>query len=187
MRWSNGKGVLAAVAIMLIAAMPAGAVKKMEMPNNFGGDDWAVSHWEDAVGYLKYVTSDDVRKEMLKLPENERLATWQDFWKAKDPEKKKPDNVFRTAYFARIRYANDNFGSILLAGWLTDRGDTWIRLGEPRTLDRYPMRSGGRNLEVWNYWAPRDIYLVFLDRTGVGDYDLLNYTDMIDEVYIGGR
>ncbi|HLA40867.1 MAG TPA: GWxTD domain-containing protein [Candidatus Glassbacteria bacterium] len=179
--------MLAALVIMLIAAVPARAVKQVEMPNNFGADDWAVNNWEEAVGYLKFLANDDTRKEMLKLQESDRIAAWDEFWKARDPEKKKADNVFRSTYFARVRYANENFGSILRPGWLTDRGETWIRLGEPRMLDKYPMSSGSRSLEVWNYWFPRDTYLVFLDRSGVGDYDLLNYGDMIDEVYIGGK
>jgi len=170
--------------LLLAAALPLHAVKQVEMPENFGSDEWVAVHWEEAVEYLKYMTKDDVRQEMLKLPAVERMAAWENFWKGRDAGDEAIVKERREQFFGRVRYANENFGTILQPGWLTEMGETWIRLGKPDWRDRYPMRGSGRDLEVWNYMNPRDTYLVFIDRSGLGDYALLNYSDMIDEVYL---
>ena len=172
------------LATLLIAAMPVYAVKTVEMPKNFGTDAWAANHWTEAVHYLKYLAKKDVRKKMLNVPASERIDAWDSFWKANDPNKGKTMKERREQYFERIRYANENFATILQPGWLTEMGEAWIRLGKPDWSDDYTMRAGGRDIVVWNYMNPRDTYLVFLDRDGVGDYELLNYSDMIDEVYL---
>lgn len=159
------------------------ARKKVEMPENFGTNEWAVANYKEAVGYIKYIAKNEVRQQLLSVPENLRLEAWEEFWKGHDPLSSTPENEFRDQYFARIRYANDNFGTILQPGWLTERGEVWIRLGEPKNIEKFTMRAGGNNLEVWNYWAPRDVYLVFMDRSGVGDFYLLNPGEMLDEVF----
>ena len=153
------------------------------MPDNFGTNDWAVANYTEAVGYLKYLADNDVRQKLLSVPENLRLEAWEEFWKGYDPVSSTPENEFRDQYFARIRYANENFNTILQPGWLTDMGEVWIRLGEPNTIEKFTMRASGNDIQVWNYWVPRDVYLVFLDRTGVGDFYLLNTSEMLDEVF----
>ncbi len=178
----NGKGRLATLcmALLLVVALPLHAVKQAEMPEDFGSDQWAVGNWSEAVEYLKYMAKDKVRKELVALPAAERLDSWQEFWNESAPTM---GAERREQYFQRIRHANENFGTILQPGWKTEMGETWIRLGAPQWRDKYALRSGGRDLEVWNYMGSRDTYLVFVDRTGLGDYDLLNYSTMIDEVY----
>ncbi len=166
--------------VLLTAALPLHAVKKVEMPDDFGSGLWAVNNWNEAVNYLKYLAKDEVREELAALPAGERLDAWRGFW---TPHKPALSSNRREQYFQRIRYANENFGSILLPGWKTDMGETWIRLGTPDWREKYTMRGAGRDMEVWNYISPRDTYLVFVDRTGLGDFDLLNYSAMIDEVY----
>jgi GWxTD domain-containing protein len=174
----------ALIAVLLTVAMPAYAVKTVDMPENFGSDEWVAGHWEEAVGYLKYMAKDDVRGEFLNLPAMDRMEAWDAFWMGQGPNDKSMMQERRRKFFERIRYANDNFATILQPGWLTEMGETWIRLGKPDIREKYPMRAGGREIEVWNYMNPRDLYLVFLDRSGVGDFELLNYSDMIDEVYL---
>lgn len=166
--------------LLLAVALPLHAVKEVEMPADFGSGGWAMSNWNDAAGYLKYIAKDEVREELAALPVGERLDAWRELWTAFEPAM---DSEHREQYFQRIRYANEHFGTILQPGWKTEMGETWIRLGQPDWRDRYTMRSGGRDLEVWNYMDSRDTYLVFVDRTGLGDYNLLNYSTMIDEVY----
>ncbi len=168
------------MAVLLTVALPLHATKKVEMPDDFGSDLWAVSNWSEAVGYLKYLAKDRVREELVALPTGERLAAWREFWTPHRPDK---GINRREQYFQRVRYANEHLGSNLLPGWKTDMGETWIRLGAPDWREKYTMRGPGRDMEVWNYISPRDTYLVFMDRTGLGDFDLLNYGEMIDEVY----
>jgi len=168
---------------VLMAAASLWAKKMPEMPENFGQTDWAMANYKEAVGYLKYLTDGKTRKKMLAVPEDKRLETWENFWKKLDPVSATPENEMRIQYFARIRYANENFGTLLEPGWLTDRGEAYIRLGPPMIIDKYTMRSAGRDLEIWDYWTARNLYLFFLDRTGVGDFYLLNPEDMLEEVF----
>ena len=177
---SIGRLTTLCMAVLLTVALPLYAVKEVKMPDDFGTTDWAVSNWSEAVGYLKYLAKDEVREELVALPVGERLEAWREFWNGSKPALGKER---QEQYFQRIRYANEHFGSRLLPGWKTDMGETWIRLGKPEWREKYTMRGAGRDMEVWNYMNPRDTYLVFVDRTGLGDYDLLNYGTMIDEVY----
>ncbi len=164
------------------------AVKTPDMPSGFGTDEWAVSHYREAVDYLKYVARKDIQNQLLSVPENLRLEAWNEFWKPFDPVRSTADNEFRTEYFRRIRYANENFGSILQPGWLTDRGEAYVRMGEPSSIERYAMRAGGRDLYIWVYInTAHEVDLYFVDRTGVGDFDLLNPQDMIEEAFVYGR
>jgi GWxTD domain-containing protein len=174
------------VILLLILAVPLRARKTVEMPDNFGRDDWAVSHWEEAVGYLKYVGDKEDRQKMLSVPENLRLEAWEEFWKKFDPVSTTPANEFRDEYFARIRQANDNFASILRPGWLTDRGEVYIRMGAPRNVEKFNTRAGGRDIEVWEYWISYDVTLVFMDTRGGGDMDLLNPSVMVEWVFEKG-
>ena len=171
------------LALSLIVTGLLQARKKVVMPDNFGTSEWAATNYKDAVGCLKYLADNDVRQELFSAPEHKKFEAWEEFWKERDPLSSTSENEFRDQYFARIRYANENFGTILQPGWLTDRGEVWIRLGEPNYIEKFTMRASGNDLEVWNYWVPRDVYLVFLDRTGVGDFYLLNTSEMLDEVY----
>jgi len=179
-------GVIALGLLLIFSLMVTTSLwarKKVEMPENFGTNEWAVAHYKEAVGYLKYLAGNDLRQELLSVPERLKLEAWEEFWIKHDPVSSTPEKEFRNQYFARIRHANEKFGTILQPGWLTDRGEVWIRLGEPNTIEKFTMRAGGRDLEIWNYWVPRDVYLVFLDRAGVGDFYLLNPSDMLDEVF----
>lgn len=176
----NGRLATLCAVMLLTVALPLQAVKEVEMPEDFGSSQWAVSHWSQAVGYLEYIAGDELRSELATLPGQERPDAWQEFWNAYKPTM---GNERSEQYFQRISFANEHFGSILLPGWKTEMGETWIRLGPPDWRDRHAMRGGGRDMEVWNYMGSRDAYLVFIDRTGVGDYDLLNYSVMLDEVY----
>ena len=172
--------------LFMLTAVSVWAGKQAEMPENFGTDEWAVAHYVEAVGYLKYLTDNEDRQKLLSVPEKLRLEAWVEFWNKLDPVSVTPENEYRDAYFARIKHANLDYGTILLSGWLTDRGETYIRLGPPNSIERFTMRAGGKDLEVWSYWIPREVNLVFLDRSGVGDFYLLNPGDMIDQVFIYG-
>ena len=93
------------------------------------------------------------------------------------------ENEFRSHYFERIKYANDNFSSHWRPGWLSDRGEVYIKLGKPTDIEKFPFRREGRDVDVWEYWSRGGLDLIFYDRTGLGDYELLNRADLTDYVY----
>lgn len=172
------------LALLFAAGADLHAARKyVEMPDNFGETGWAVQHWEKAVDYLKYVTDDDTRKELRSVPGRQRAEAWDSFWKGLDPVEGTSSNEMRKAYFERVRHANETFPTLLQEGWQTDMGEVYIRLGEPRQVDRYNMRASGNDIQVWSYWSPYAIDLVFYDETGLGDFYLLNYGSMVDRVY----
>ncbi|HUU26351.1 MAG TPA: GWxTD domain-containing protein [archaeon] len=186
MRCSRVLRVMLLVSLSLIMASSLWARKNVEIPANFGKDDWSVTHWEDAVRYLKYIADNNTRQKLLSVPESLRQEAWDEFWKKHDPVSSTPANEFRDQYFARVKYANENYGTNLRDGWLNDMGEVYIRMGQPMRTEKFTMRASGRDLEVWEYWTNYDVQLVFLDRSGLGDFDLLNPAEMIDQVYIYG-
>jgi GWxTD domain-containing protein len=159
------------------------AVKIPDMPDNFGSDEWAVEHWNQAVGYLKYITTDEQRQKLGSVPENLRKEAWDEFWKGEDPVPSTPENEFKNTYFARIRYANEHYGTNLWTGWLSDRGEVYIRLGPPEDTEVFRMQANGRDIEVWHYWIPDDVSLYFVDQTGFGDFVLENPQVMLREAF----
>ena len=169
--------------LLMVPALNLWAMKQPEMPDNFGTDEWAVTHWEEAVGYLKYVANKETREKLLNLPELLKFDAWENLWKESDPMPTTPANEFRDQYFARIRYANENFAEMLQPGWLTYRGEAYIRLGPPDNIEIYNMLAGYGDLEIWGYWTPYEINLVFQDHTGVGDFYLLNPSELLDHAY----
>jgi GWxTD domain-containing protein len=175
------------ILFFLLMALPVQAKKTLEMPADFGGTAWASANWTQAVGYLKYIAEKKVQEKLLTVPESSRAAAWDEVWKEIDPVKTLAPEQYRDAYFARVRFANDNFSTNLQYGWLTDRGETYVRLGAPKDIERFTMRARGRDIEVWQYWVPHEVDLYFVDQTGVGDMYLLNPQDMIAEAYIYGR
>jgi GWxTD domain-containing protein len=177
--------VLLVVLFSLFLSGSLWARKPIEMPANFGTDEWAIANYQDAVNYLHYLSERKTRQALVSVPDNLRLEAWQQFWKKLDPVSKTPENEYQIEYFARIRYANEHYTTNLQPGWLTDRGEAYVRLGAPKDIEKFTMRARGRDIEVWEYWAPREVQLFFYDRTGVGDFFLLNPADMMEEVFIG--
>lgn len=174
--------LLTGLIAVVLTAMPVTAAEKTSPPDNFGTAEWAAGHWQKAVHYLKYVSEDDQRKKLRSVPEHLREQAWNEFWKEADPLKSTDRNEYRQTYFERIAYANEHYETSLRDGWLSDQGEAYIRLGPPKVVDKLTMRAGGRDIHVWEYPTTHGLDLVFYDRTGVGDFRLLNPTDMIDEV-----
>lgn len=151
------------------------------IPEDFGSDEWAMENYQEAVEYLKYLTTDRVRRIMESAPERLHWECWDQFWSARDPAHGVVGaRGTKHFYFARIAYANEHFRSRLYPGWLTDRGETYIRLGPPNRVERDPMPQTHRATETWEYWG-HGVTLYFIDWTGLGDYILLNPTDMYEE------
>jgi GWxTD domain-containing protein len=180
-------GFMLFTVLVLTGATPLWAVKVPDMPKDFGSEEWAVSNWNAAVGYLKYVADTRKQQALLSVPAGLRKEAWEEFWKDFDPVRSTPENEFSAAYFQRVQYANVHFGTNLQYGWLTDRGEAYVRLGPPAETETYTMRANGKDLEIWQYWAPAEFYLYFVDQTGFGDFVLLNPDVMIHESFLPGR
>jgi GWxTD domain-containing protein len=122
------------------------------------------------ISLLRYVPESDSLRHLADLPPAERAAAWQRFWLATDPNPLTPENEALDQYFARVRIANQRFRDEGVAGWLTDRGEVFITIGEPdQVVDpQAGMMVRGRTI-LWVYNEYR-LQIYFTDDSGFGRF-----------------
>ena len=125
-----------------------------------------------AIKQLRYIAKEDSIKYYLKKGSyEEKKAFFQRFWESKDPNPDTEANELMEEYYRRINYANGQFSSSGLGGWITDRGRIFIKFGQPDDVERHPFEANSYPYEIWRYYSLQKNFL-FIDRTGFGDYDL---------------
>ncbi len=135
-------------------------------------DVYAAANLEDIVSLLRFFAPIDTLRALLRAPVSERGAAWQRFWKSTDPNPATAENEAIDEYLRRVQIANDRFRDEGMPGWLTERGEVFISLGEPsEVLDRRPDTAGRGRFIVWTYLDYR-LTLNFVDDTGFGHYRL---------------
>ena len=134
-----------------------------------------------------YIISDQERAAFQRLTtDEERNKFIEQFWLRRDPTPGTPQNEFQEEHYRRIAYANDRFGTRVVAGWKTDRGRIYIRFGPPDEIDSHagqsiqrPPEQGGGTTQVFPFeqWKYRhidgignDVSMDFVDRDGTGDF-----------------
>jgi len=126
---------------------------------------------DDTMALLSYIAPRSELEPLKKAAGAERKRLWMEFWAKRDPNPETPENEFLAEFFDRVRYANDNF-SYFGPGWKTDRGRIYIRRGPPDSIESRPVNASGPAYEVWYYYE-LNLTFVFVDRTGLGDYQLI--------------
>jgi GWxTD domain-containing protein len=116
---------------------------------------------------VQYIMTGEERKIFLELPDSERDAFIEEFWKRRDPFPGSAENAFRTEYEARVRRANELFHGEGRAGYLTDRGRIYILFGPPMDRLTYPMDAEGYCREIWYYGA---FPVIFVDEHCQGQF-----------------
>ncbi len=100
-----------------------------------------------------------------------------DFWQKRNPHPVLSTNPYRTDYLQRVAYANDQYRVGRTPGWRTDRGRVYIVYGKPDQIDRHPNEGNSKPYEIWYYNSIQGgVSFDFVDRTGFGDYSLVNST-----------
>ncbi len=131
-----------------------------------------LKHLDQAIDQLVYIAKD---KEIRYIKEadsyQEKWRRFQEFWKKRDPTPGTRRNERMEEYYYRVAYANKKFG-YFQDGWLTDRGEVFIRFGEPDAIERHPFNFDTKPYEIWYYHALGRQF-IFVDKTGFGDYELL--------------
>jgi GWxTD domain-containing protein len=128
--------------------------------------------FQDDLDVLLYIATDAAVNELRNAAPDERAARWAEFWKPRDPTPGTEENEFKDEFFRRMRHADREFSGAG-PGWRTDRGRIYILNGEPDSIERDPMPSGGFPVEVWIYDS-LGLRFVFVDRTGFGDFRLVS-------------
>ncbi len=126
---------------------------------------------DEAIDQLAYAAKPKDLRAIKDAPSyQERLRRFEEFWKKRDPTPGTGRNERMEEYYYRIDYANRVFGSIV-PGWKTDRGHVLIRFGYPDLIDRQTFSFGTQPWEAWYYYRIGR-RLLFVDKTGFGDYEL---------------
>ncbi len=131
---------------------------------------WVVTNFDDLVALLRYFPPSAALDSLRKSSSADRAEAWQRFYRATDPNPATPSNEWLDRYFARLAVANQRFRDEGTAGWRTDRGEVYIRLGDPdEVFDASPASEG--RLIRWGYTSYQ-LVLYFVDETGFGRYRL---------------
>lgn len=136
-------------------------------------DQWALTNFDEIISLLRYFDRPDLVAKLRAAPPEQRPAAWREFWKATDPVPITPENEALDEYFKRIQIANQRFQEAGDPGWLTDRGEVFITLGEPDDVFDFSSdvnRSGVRGIR-WTYNTLR-LTAFFQDQSGFGRFRL---------------
>jgi len=100
-------------------------------------------------------------------------------WGRRNPTPGSATNQAMTDFYRQVAYANSAFhqGRVgTMPGWRTDRGRIYLRHGRPDEMLQRPVASP-RPFEAWKYTRDRGYWYVFVDRNGMGDYELIATND----------
>ena len=125
--------------------------------------------------------------------EEDRRTFQKLFWQARDPSPSSPENEFRTEYYTRRHYAENN-----LEGVNSDRGKIYVLLGKPMEKKNYVGYENLIDCELWIYKSegrpglPPFMYLIFYRPHNVGQYKLFypgihSALDLLSKTYSQSR
>lgn len=136
-------------------------------------DQWVITNVEQVTSILRYFERQDWVRRLREAPAEERSTLWREFWKETDPVPLTPENEALNEYFRRVQIANTRYQEEGDAGWLTDRGEVYITLGDPDdVLDlSHELNRGGNRVIRWQYTTLR-LTVFFQDQTGFGRFRL---------------
>jgi GWxTD domain-containing protein len=135
---------------------------------------WVITNYAEMMNLLRYFDRQDLVAKLRNAPPEQRAAAWREFWTATDPAPLTPENEALDDYLHHVQIANFRFQEAGRPGWLTDRGEVFITLGEPdEVMDLSSpgaTRAGPQSIR-WSYTTLR-LVLLFQDLTGFGRFEL---------------
>lgn len=99
--------------------------------------------------YISTATELDFAKGLKTLLEKQNY--FYNFWLKR---RKDPSNEVALEwknYEARVKYANEHYKSVYLAGWKTDRGRVLLTYGPPNDQERFFYENNSYPYEIWRY------------------------------------
>lgn len=137
------------------------------------GLDSQIADLDQAIAQLRYVAKDEELDAIRNAPSpEEQRRRFLAFWDARDPTPGTDRNEEMETYYFRVAYANDRYSRFHDRGWNTDRGEIFIRFGQPDYIEDHPFNYGTRPYQIWNYYGQGRRF-IFIDDTGMGDFRLL--------------
>ncbi len=111
------------------------------------------------------------RKVFLELPDAEKPAFIEEFWRRRNPDPDSMENEFKEQYEKRVEEAAHLFRNESKPGWLTDRGRILVLFGPPDDRLTRPAGSGS-GTACYEEWLYGQFPVIFIDRHCNGDYRL---------------
>ena len=137
------------------------------------GLDSQIADLDQAIAQLRYVAKEGELRAIQNAPSaEEQRRLFLNFWRGRDPTPGTDRNEEMETYYFRVAYANQRYSRFHDRGWNTDRGEIFIRFGEPDYIDNHPFNYGTRPYQIWNYYGQGRRF-IFVDETGMGDFRLL--------------
>ena len=137
------------------------------------GLDAQIRDVDAAIAQLRYIAKDrDLSAMRAGDTPTERIERFQRFWDKRDPTPGTRRNERMEEYYFRVSSANERYGRFDFRGWDTDRGEVFIRFGEPDFVETHSFNYSADPYEVWFYNRIGRRF-IFVDEKGFGDYELL--------------
>ena len=173
-------------AVMVRVAPPQLQLGELRFDATLGGPDtartmalvtfseqWAVTNLDDVLALLRYFGHEEEVNRIRAAAPQERSELWRAFWRGTDPDSMTPENEAVAAYFRRLLVANLRFRDESEAGWLTDRGEVYITVGEPDREERYDDLRTGRTVIRWTYfYGGETIVIYFINEISLNSFRL---------------
>lgn len=134
---------------------------------------------DTAVEQLQFIASQNEWKKLKKNSAVGKREEFVQFWRRRDPSPGTDYNEAMESYYQRVNVANESFSVMGREGWRTDRGLVYIILGPPDEMIRQDYPSDSKPYQVWQYYSINRQF-AFYDRSGYGDYELINPVSIYD-------
>jgi len=184
-RLRGDTGIASATVVVVPSSLPVGQAELQILVPGVIGDTartrflvsfsshWVITNFDEMMSLLRYFDRQDWVDSLRRSPPDRRPDVWREFWKATDPVPLTPENEAIDDYFRRVQQANIRFPDEGQPGWLTERGEVFITLGEPDDMTDLSsgMDRNGTRLLRWTYTAQR-LVVYFQDQTGFNQYRL---------------
>jgi GWxTD domain-containing protein len=160
-----------------LQAAPAATFQQVPLQAFAGMGDEEVAREVDCVRYLYDKAETEIAKKLDNaMAKREFLAQ---FWSRYSQGRNMPWQDLRVRYLQAVAYANENFSSMTIKGWRTDRGRVFLVYGRPDDIERFPYTGENKPYEIWSYNAIEGgVEFIFGDRTGLREYRLLHSTKL---------
>jgi len=140
---------------------------------------------DSAAGPLLFIATPADGLNMYKDLSVDAKRRWlTEFWTRRDLSPGVARNETRENFYEAIAYANQQFkvsGRNTTPGWRTDRGRIYAKYGPyDEYLDRV-SQGQAPPYQVWRYTKQKDRYFIFVDRSNLGEYQMI-YTNDLTEV-----
>ena len=150
------------------------------MQDEIVGEKTIQSRWIDmpvslynldiAIEMLKFIVSDRELRNLNSGSKAEQERKFREFWAERDPTPDTEYNELMAEYYQRIDYSYQNFSSLQVPGYESDRGRAYILYGPPNNIDRRLLPNQPTR-EIWEY-PNRE--LIFEATSGLGDFKLIS-------------